>query len=140
MEHLSKANTIAEERSMLSEFPINPTLPVADLARARRFYEEVLGFVPEGAATPGGVMYRAKDSALFIYPSEFAGTNKATAAGFTVADVAATVGELKARGVTFEEYNFPDFKTVGGIAQTPGGLAAWFKDPDGNIIGLIQMS
>jgi catechol 2,3-dioxygenase-like lactoylglutathione lyase family enzyme len=124
---------------MLSEFPTYPTLPVADLARARRFYEETLGFLQVGPSTPGGVMYGAKDSALFVYQSEFAGTNKATAASFTVADLAATVGELKARGVTFEEYNFPEFKTVGGIAQTPGALAAWFKDPDGNIIGLIQM-
>lgn len=124
---------------MLSEFPTYPTLPVADLARARRFYEEVLGFLQVGPSNPGGVMYGAKDSALFVYQSEFAGTNKATAASFTVADLAATVGELKARGVTFEEYNFPEFKTVGGIAQTPGALAAWFKDPDGNIIGLIQM-
>jgi catechol-2,3-dioxygenase len=125
---------------MLSEFPVNPTLPVADLARARRFYEEVLGFVPEGPATPGVVIYRAKDSVLSVYQSEFAGTNKATAAGFRVADLASIVQELKARGVTFEEYDFPEFKTVGGIAQTPGALAAWFKDPDGNIIGLIQMS
>jgi catechol 2,3-dioxygenase-like lactoylglutathione lyase family enzyme len=125
---------------MLSEFSTYPTLAVADLARARRFYEEVLGFLQIGPSTPSGVMYGAKDSALFIYPSEFAGTNKATAATFTVTDLAAIVRELKARGVTFEEYDFPEFKTVGGIAQTPGALAAWFKDPDGNIIGLIQMS
>ena len=123
---------------MLSEFPAYPTLPAADITRARRFYEETLGFVAE-QATPGGVMYRAKDSSLFLYPSEFAGTNKATAAGFQVADLPATVAELKARGVTFEEYDFPDFKTVGGITETPGGLAAWFKDTEGNIIGLIQL-
>ena len=122
---------------MLSDFVVNPTLAAADLTRARRFYEETLGFVPE-QPTPGGVMYRSKDSTFFLYPSEFAGTNKATAVGFQVPDLAATVAELKARGVKFDEYDMPDFKTVGGIATTPGGLAAWFKDTEGNIIGLIQ--
>ena len=121
---------------MLSDFVVNATLAAADLTRARRFYEETLGFVPEQPT--GGVMYRSKDSAFFVYPSEFAGTNKATAVGFQVPDLAATVAELKARGVKFDEYDMPDFKTVGGIATTPGGLAAWFKDTEGNTIGLIQ--
>ena len=124
---------------MLSDFVVNATLAAADLTRARRFYEETLGFVPE-QPTPGGVMYHSKDSSFFLYPSEFAGTNKATAVGFQVPDLAATVAELKARGIKFDEYDMPDFKTVGGIATTPGGLAAWFKDTEGNIIGLIQPS
>jgi catechol 2,3-dioxygenase-like lactoylglutathione lyase family enzyme len=123
---------------MLSDFPAYPVVPAADMARARRFYEETLGFVPI-MDTPGGIAYRAKDSMLFVYPSEFAGTNKATAAGFTVSDIAATVAELKARGVRFEEYDMGDFKTVGGIAQTPGALGAWFKDTEGNIISLVQL-
>jgi predicted enzyme related to lactoylglutathione lyase len=108
---------------MLSDFVVNATLAAADLTRARRFYEETLGFVPE-QPTPGGVMYRSKDSAF----------------GFQVPNLAATVAELKARGIKFDEYDMPDFKTVGGIATTPGGLAAWFKDTEGNIIGLIQPS
>ena len=122
---------------MLSDFVVNATLAASDLTRARRFYEETLGFVPE-QATPGGVMYRAKDSSFFVYPSGFAGTNKATAVGFQVPDLAATVAELKALGIKFDEYDMPDFKTVGSIATTPGGLAAWFKDTEGNTIGLIQ--
>jgi predicted enzyme related to lactoylglutathione lyase len=122
---------------VLSDFPIYPTLPASDLARARRFYEETLGFTVD-SATPAGVMYRVKDSTLFVYPSTFAGTNKATAAGFEVKDLAAAVAELKARGVRFEEYDLPDFKTVGGIFRSPVGLASWFKDSEGNIIGLIQ--
>ena len=123
---------------MLSDFRAYAVIPASDLARARRFYEETLGFVAI-QVTPGGVSYRAKDSVLFVYPSEFAGTNKATAAGFTVSDIAATVAELKARGVRFEEYDMGEFKTVGGIAETPGALGAWFKDTEGNIISLVQL-
>ena len=123
---------------MLSDFPAYPVVPAADMVRARRFYEETLGFIPI-MDTPGGIAYRAKDSMLFVYPSEFAGTNKATAAGFTVVDIAATVAELKGRGVRFEEYDMGEFKTVGGIAETPGALGAWFKDTEGNIISLVQL-
>jgi len=123
---------------VLSDFPTYPTLPASDLARARRFYEETLGFTVD-MVTPAGVIYRAKDSMLFVFPSAFAGTNKATAAGFRVDDLAATVAELKSRGVRFEEYDLPDFKTVGGIARNPVGSSAWFKDSEGNIIGLVQL-
>ena len=123
---------------MLCEFPAYPTIPASDLARARRFYEQTLEFDAD-QVSPSGVMYRSKDSALFVYPSANAGTNKATAAGFTVADLRATVADLKRRGVRFEEYDFGDFKTVDGIARTPDGLSAWFKDSEGNIIGLVQL-
>ncbi|MGD0408706.1 MAG: VOC family protein [Candidatus Limnocylindrales bacterium] len=123
---------------MLRDFQTYPTLPASDLARARRFYEETLGFTVD-SVTPAGVMYRAKGSMLFVYPSSFAGTNKATAAGFRVDDLPATVAELKARGVRLEDYDQPDFKTVGGIFRSPEGLLAWFKDSEGNIIGLAQL-
>ena len=123
---------------MLCEFPTYPTIPASDLSRARRFYEETLGLDVE-QVTPAGVMYGAKTSALFVYQSTFAGTNKATAAGFQVADLRTTVAELKARGVRFEEYDMGgDMKTVGGIMESPEGPAAWFKDTEGNIIGLFQ--
>jgi catechol 2,3-dioxygenase-like lactoylglutathione lyase family enzyme len=123
---------------MLCEFPTYPTIPAADLSRARQFYEKTLGFDPD-QVTPAGVLYRSKSSALFLYPSAFAGTNKATAAGFQVSNLPATVAELQGRGVRFEEYDMPDFKTVNGIAANPdGSKAAWFKDTEGNIIGLIE--
>ena len=122
---------------MLCEFPTYPTIPASDLTRARRFYEETLGFDAE-QVSPAGVMYRSRSSSLFVYPSSFAGTNKATAAGFQVSDLPATMKELKGRGVRFEEYDAPGIKTVNGIVKTPDGDAAWFKDSEGNIIGLFQ--
>lgn len=123
---------------MLRDFPAHTTIPASDLARARRFYEETLGFEAD-RVTPAGVVYRAKDSWLLLYPSSSAGTNKATACGFQVPDLPAMVAELKGRGIRFEEYEFPDFKTVNGIVRTPVGSSAWFKDSEGNIIGLVQL-
>lgn len=123
---------------MLRDFPTYPTIPASNLARARRFYEETLGFVVD-MVTPAGVIYRAKDSMLFVYPSPFAGTNKATAAGFRVDDLPAIVADLKARGVSFEQYDLPDYKMVDGILRNPMGSSAWFKDSEGNIIGLVQL-
>jgi predicted enzyme related to lactoylglutathione lyase len=122
---------------MLCEFPTYPTIPASDLSRARHFYEDTLGLDAD-QVTPAGVMYRTKDSAIFVYPSTFAGTNKATAAGFQVKDLRATVAELKSRGVRFEEYDMGEMKTVDSIIDSPDGPAAWFKDTEGNIIGLFQ--
>ena len=101
---------------MLRDFQTYPTLPASDLARARRFYEETLGFTVD-LVTPAGVMYRAKGSMLFVYPSSFAGTNKATAAGFRVDDLPATVAELKARGVRLEETTSPTSRRLAGSSE-----------------------
>ena len=123
---------------MLSDFPVQATLPAVDLARARRFYEDKLGFKP-GDVNSAGVTYKVQNSGLYLYTSTFAGTNKATAAGFNVTNLTAIVAELKAKGVTFEEYDMGgEYKTVNSIMTTPDGLAAWFKDTEGNIIGLFQ--
>lgn len=114
-----------------------PTLPVSDLDRGRKFYEETLGFTVEEESA-GGIRYRAGASQVFVYPSEFAGTNRATAASLEVSDIDATVSELRGAGVTFEEYDFPGLKTENGIAEIEGDRGAWFKDPDGNILALLQ--
>jgi catechol 2,3-dioxygenase-like lactoylglutathione lyase family enzyme len=113
------------------------TLPASDMARARGFYEGTLGLgaVEENA---GGVMYQAGSGMVFLYASEFAGTNQATAATFEVDDIEATAEELRGKGVTFEEYDMPQLKTENGIADLEGDRGAWFKDPEGNIISLIQ--
>ena len=92
------------------------SLPCSDLSRAREFYEGTLGLTLE-LENPGGVMYRAGDARVFVYPSEFVGTNQATAATFQVGDVDAAVAELRGKGVTFEEYDLPEVKTENGIAQ-----------------------
>jgi catechol 2,3-dioxygenase-like lactoylglutathione lyase family enzyme len=113
------------------------TLPVSDLDRGRKFYEETLGFTLEDE-NAGGILYRAGASQVFVYPSEFAGTNRATAASLEVPDIDAAVSELRGAGVTFEEYDFPGLTTVKGIAEIGGDRGAWFKDPDGNILALLQ--
>jgi predicted enzyme related to lactoylglutathione lyase len=123
---------------MLKDAPIVPYIPVSDVARARRFYEEQVGLVPREEIA-GGVVYECgQGSWVFLYPSRGAGTSKASQAFWQVADVAAEVAALKARGVVFEEYDMPGLKTVNGIMSTPGNTAAWFKDPDGNIMAIVQ--
>ena len=115
------------------------TLPVSDIARAREFYENVLGLQAENE-TPGGVNYKAGSVHLFVYPSQFAGTNQATAATLIVDDVEAAVAELRDKGVTFLEYDFQGLKTVDGIAEIEGEKGAWFKDPEGNILAVAQLT
>lgn len=122
----------------LSEHTIHTTLPAADLDRARGFYESTLGFTP-ASVNPGGVFYDcAGGTRFFVYPSPSAGTNQATAGGFAVPDIEAAVEELKGRGVTFEQY--PGFTDEHGIADTGTVRSAWFKDTEGNIIGIVQLS
>jgi catechol 2,3-dioxygenase-like lactoylglutathione lyase family enzyme len=113
------------------------TLPVSNLEAARSFYTDTLGLdaVEENA---GGIYFQAGSSRVFVYPSEFAGTNQATAAGFDVDDIEAAVEELRGKGVTFQEYDMPGLKTENGIAELEGEKAAWFKDPSGNILSLGQ--
>lgn len=123
---------------MLREQPIVPYIPVSDVARARRFYEEKVGLVP-AEENPEGVIYRCgKGSWVFLYRSSGAGTNKASCAFWAVDDVEAEVRELKSRGVVFEEYDLPGLKTKNGIATGGGAKTAWFKDTEGNIMALAQ--
>jgi catechol 2,3-dioxygenase-like lactoylglutathione lyase family enzyme len=123
---------------MLQESPMFAYLPVKDLARARHFYEKQLGFAPK-SELGGGVLYEfARGTACFMYPTPNAGTSRASQAFWQVADVEREVADLRGRGVVFEEYDFPGLKTVNGIATAGGAKSAWFKDPDGNILALIQ--
>jgi predicted enzyme related to lactoylglutathione lyase len=123
---------------MLKNAPIIPYIPVANVARARKFYEEKIGLeVKEEYA--GGIIYQCgKGSRVFMYPSAGAGTSKASTAFWAVDDVAAEVKELKARGVVFEEYDMPGIKTVDSIASGGGAKTAWFKDSEGNILAVSQ--
>jgi predicted enzyme related to lactoylglutathione lyase len=123
---------------MLKNAAIIPYIPVANLARARKFYEEKVGLeVKEEYA--GGIIYQCgKGSWVFMYPSAGVGTSKASTAFWTVEDVAAEVKELKARGVVFEEYEVPGIKMVDSIATAGGAKTAWFKDSEGNILAVSQ--
>jgi len=126
---------------MLNKAAVAPTLPAVDLKRARKFYEEKLGLkVVKEDPSPGITLQAGKNTRLYVYQR---GATKAdhTVAEFTADDVEAEVKELKARGVKFEEYNIPamGIKTVNGVATMNGHKAAWFKDTEGNILGISSM-
>jgi len=123
---------------MLRNSPMYSYLPAKDVSRARRFYEDKVGFKP-GEEIAGGVVYKFADhTACFLYPTHNAGTSKASQAFWQVEDVEGEVAELKRRGVVFEEYDDPNMKTVNGISTAGGAKAAWFKDSEGNILAIIQ--
>ncbi|MBA2685827.1 MAG: VOC family protein [Gemmatimonadaceae bacterium] len=123
---------------MLSHSQIIAYIPVSDLARARKFYETTLGFRPLESSEIGSMYESAKGSKFFAYISGGAGTNKASTAFWDVPDIDAEVADLKKRGVVFEEYDTPGYKTVNGIATGGGVKSAWFKDTEGNILAIAQ--
>jgi predicted enzyme related to lactoylglutathione lyase len=123
---------------MLQNTPMYAYLPAKDVSRARKFYEQQLGFRPK-AEEAGGVAYEfGEHTGCFLYPTPNAGTSKASQAFWKVDDIEREVADLKARGVKFEEYDLPGMKTEDGIATAGGAKAAWFKDSEGNILALIQ--
>ncbi len=124
---------------MLADFNLDPALPASDINRAKAFYREMLDLKPIDETPDGGAMYETGSSRFLVYPSAFAGTNKATAAGWEVTDIDGIVSELRARGVKFQEYEFDEIKTINGIAALPdGNKAAWFVDSEDNILSLFQ--
>ena len=122
---------------MLQDSPIYSYIPAKDVARARAFYEQKLGFKAKQEIN-GGVVYEcAKGTACFLYPTPNAGTSKASQLFWDVKDVEAEVAELKSRGVLFENYDMPG-TDANGITTAGGAKAAWFKDSEGNIMAIIQ--
>ena len=127
---------------MYGNAALHPVLPASDLDRAKRWYAEKLGIEPVREDEYGGAEYEVGGAMFLIYRSEFAGTNKATAAGFRVNDFDATIAELRSAGVVFEDIDFGEFgSTVDGVLTMPGSTdkAAWFKDSEGNILSLSKM-
>lgn len=125
---------------MLSQRRCHATLPVTDLEEARAFYEGVLGFTPY-QVTPVATLYDAGEGSKFaVSRSSGKASGSHTQIGFTVTGIEAEVADLKRRGVTFEEYDLPSLKTVDSVAVTGAGKAAWFFDPAGNMIGLIEFA
>lgn len=123
---------------MLQNFPMYAYIPAFDVSRARRFYEQKLGFTPIQEQA-GGVTYQfGGNTRCFLYPTPNAGTSKASQAFWQVEDIEREVGELKARGVEFEHYDMPGQTDPSGIVTAGGAKAAWFKDSEGNILALIQ--
>jgi len=121
---------------MLQKSPLFAYIPARDVARARRFYEDKLGFKP-GKELSSGVTYEfAGGTACFLYPTPNAGTSSASQAFWQVEDIETEVAELKSKGVSFEDYGMPN--TVNSITTAGGAKAAWFKDSEGNIMAIIQ--
>jgi catechol 2,3-dioxygenase-like lactoylglutathione lyase family enzyme len=126
----------------LQDCLVGAMVPVSDMAKAKEFYEGTLGFSGGDEEGDGGLTYHCADgSRLHVYPSPGnAGKSGATLAGFRMDDINPTVDELSSKGVTFEQYDMDELKTdEKGIAHfDDGGTVAWFKDPDGNLLGIFN--
>jgi catechol 2,3-dioxygenase-like lactoylglutathione lyase family enzyme len=123
---------------MLGNTDATANLAVKDLETAKKFYESTLGLRPVDAEGEEVIVYRSGNSTINVYRSKYAGTNKATAVTWTVGDVERVVRDLKAKGVEFEHYDMPDMKLEGDVHVAGDMKVAWFKDPDGNILNIIN--
>jgi catechol 2,3-dioxygenase-like lactoylglutathione lyase family enzyme len=131
---------------MLKNGRVATRLPAKDLARAEAFYADKLGLQPV-ERRPGGLRYQCAGGEFALFASTGAATGDHTQMGWEVDDIEETVRQLRARGVVFEEYDFPGLKTVDGIAEVAGNYpskggrgerGAWFRDSEGNLIGIGQ--
>jgi catechol 2,3-dioxygenase-like lactoylglutathione lyase family enzyme len=122
---------------MLGKSDATPMVAVKDLDRARKFYEETLGLrrVDDFGE---GFMLQSGETKFSVYRSRYAGTNKATALTFDVDGIDSEVRDLKDKGIAFEHYDLEGLDREGDIYRGKNMKTAWFKDPDGNILSLIQ--
>ena len=124
---------------MLAGKEMVATIAVKDLATARKFYEGTLGLKVEDDMGTEAHTYRSAGTRLIVYRSQFAGTNKATALNLMVGDeIDKLVKGLRERGVTFEHYDMPGVTWEGDVMVGGPMKAAWFKDPDGNILCVMN--
>ena len=125
---------------VLGEKDAAATLAVSDLERARDFYENTLGLAPTQDLA-GAMLYKSGNAVVLVYPSEYAGTNKATAASWAVGDdFDAIVEDLRMKGVAFERYDdLPETTREGDVHMIGEFKSVWLKDPDGNILNLTNM-
>jgi catechol 2,3-dioxygenase-like lactoylglutathione lyase family enzyme len=131
-------NLTNEERTMLGDNDAIATIPVKDIETARDFYERKLGLMTGPSREQGVLTCKSGTSSVLVYESQYAGTNEATAATWAVDDVDGTVRDLKGKGVTFEHYDLPNTQLQGDVHVSGSIKAAWFKDPDGNILALVS--
>jgi catechol 2,3-dioxygenase-like lactoylglutathione lyase family enzyme len=125
---------------MFAHITPTPMLAVRDVARARRFYIDTMGLQEDRDGMEGVLQFRAGDMAFVVYPSEYAGTNKATALTWVVGDqLENVIKALKEKGVAFEHYELPDTVRKGDVHESGPIRNAWFKDPDGNIHALSNL-
>jgi catechol 2,3-dioxygenase-like lactoylglutathione lyase family enzyme len=130
---------------MLKNAKVATRLPAQNLSRARAFYAEKLGLEPV-EERQGGLRYLCAAGEFALFESSGAASGDHTQMGWEVEDIDATVRELRARGVVFEEYDYPGLRTVEGIADIEGNYpskgngerGAWFRDSEGNLLGIGQ--
>ena len=124
---------------MLEDKEAVATIAVKDLAVARKFYEGTLGLKVASSNEPEALTFKSGSSRVIVYRSQYAGTNKATAINWMVgSDLEKIVQGLGERGVAFERYDFPGVTRSGDVHAFGELKSAWLKDPDGNIIALMN--
>ena len=122
---------------MIGDVEAVATIPVKDIEVAKRFYKETLRLKSVDTPQRGVLEFESGHGKVLVYQSQFAGTNKATAATWPVPDVEKEVADLKSRGVAFEHYDMPGVTLRGDVHVTGDTKSAWFKDPDGNILAVV---
>jgi catechol 2,3-dioxygenase-like lactoylglutathione lyase family enzyme len=122
----------------LAASQVTVMLPVKDLARARRFYEDRLGLTAGEARPDGKFVYRCGGTELALFPKSEGTRAEHTAISFRVADIAASVAELTGRGVVFADYDLPGLQTVDHVCVLGSEKAAWFEDTEGNLLCLHE--
>jgi catechol-2,3-dioxygenase len=123
---------------MLADKDAIATIAVKNITSAGHFYEDTLGLKKLPTAKSGVLSFKSGNSTLLVYESQYAGTNKATAATWVVDDVEGVVKNLKAKGVIFEHYDLPGITRQGDVHVAGNLKNAWFKDPDGNILSIVS--
>ena len=125
---------------MVADRKVSVMLRSAELARSQEFYEQIVGLKLSPETIKNHLLFDCGDgTTLLVYGRPTPNQADHTQVRIWSSDVEADVRELAARGVVFEDYNFPALKTVDHVATTPGiGKSAWFKDPDGNTLALFQ--
>ena len=119
---------------MLASASVTTMLPVRDMARARAFYEGCLGLKAGNFKPDGKFEYSVGGTTLALFPKPEGTKAEHTAISFRVADIVASIAELKRAGVVFEDYDLPGFKTVEHVCVLGSEKAAWFKDTEGNYL------
>lgn len=123
---------------MLNQKEAIAMIAVKNIQEAAKFYEGTLGLERAGTEGEEVITYRSGSTRINVYYSQYAGTNKATSVVWNVGDeIDAIVASLKSKGVTFEHYDMPGLTLQGDIHVGGNMKAAWFKDPDGNILSLV---
>ena len=124
---------------MLGDKDASANIAVKNLEISRKFYEDILGLKKIGSEVQGVIVYRSGNSTVIVYQSQYAGTNQATAVTWRVGeDMEGAVQGLKDKGVRFEHYDMPNITPKGDIQVRGNMKVAWFKDPDGNTLSLIN--